>query len=76
MLRLHYERLKRNLKQREVADLAKFNQSHLSLIELGRLQPTDEQLDRLSRFYGITPASVLLTPVKVVLDDVSEVVAP
>ena len=64
MLRLQYERVSRRWTQGQLARIAGTHQSHVSLIELGRLTPTPDELDRLSRALGVAPAA-LLRPVVV-----------
>lgn len=68
MLRLQYERISRRWTQGQLARLAGTFQSHVSLIEQGRLTPTPDELDGLSRALGVAPTA-LLRPVVVESDD-------
>ena len=66
--RLRYERNKRGWTQTHAGNLAKslggyhrcMTQAEISLIELGRLLPDEDQLDALGRVFSLSPASVLL----------------
>jgi transcriptional regulator with XRE-family HTH domain len=57
--RLTYERRHRRLPQRLVAAATHVPQPDLSQIEIGRLVPTRQQLQRLSAFYGVPPDDLL-----------------
>jgi len=59
MLRLKFERQHKQLSQADVARLAKIPQPTLSLIELGRLSPTAEQLARLASVFDVKPTELL-----------------
>lgn len=61
--RLRLERIARSLTQQELADLAAIRQADLSLFELGRMNPTPEELRRLATALGVS-ADVLLAPVR------------
>jgi transcriptional regulator with XRE-family HTH domain len=60
--RLQFERTNQRLSQAHVAHVAHIPQPTLSQIELGRLVPTPEELQRLAAVFGLTP-SELLEPV-------------
>lgn len=62
MNRLKFERTNKRLSQTHVAHVAHIPQPTLSQIELGRLVPTPEELQRLAAVFGLTP-SELLEPV-------------
>ena len=74
-LRARYERLARHLTQAQLATLTGLHSSEVSLIENGRLVPSPQQLDKLAKVFGITPASVLLKPVSIKDDPEEEVEA-
>jgi transcriptional regulator with XRE-family HTH domain len=68
-LRLTHERHARGWTQATVGELAgrsglhrALTQSEVSAIELGRINPTPDELDAFGRVFGISPASVLLKP--------------
>lgn len=61
-LRLKYERLRRKLTQLDLAHLTGIPQPHISYMELGRMNPTEEQLVRLANALLISPPSVLMKP--------------
>ena len=63
MLHLEFERHRRRWSQGFLATLTGIRQPEISLIERGRLQPTDEQLERLARALNVAPPSALLKPV-------------
>ena len=63
MTRLRFERLNRGLTQTQLATLAGIPQPTLSSIEIGRLQPSDRQLRKLSRVMQL-PEDVLLSEVR------------
>jgi len=73
MLRIKFERVKRGWSQTCLGQRAHamgglprvIAQAEISLIEAGRLTPTDEELEALGRALRISPASVLLKPVLV-----------
>ena len=60
--RLRLERVARSLTQQQLADMAAVRQADLSLFELGRMNPTPEELQRLAAALGLA-ADVLLAPV-------------
>ena len=72
MFYFHYLRLTRRLTQHQLAAMTHINQSHISLMELGRLTPTDAQLEDMAMALGITPARVLMKPVVVEPEEVSD----
>lgn len=59
MLRVRFERTNKRLTQTQVAVAAHIPQPALSLIELGRLIPTPEQLERLGAVFGVKPEDLL-----------------
>ena len=73
-IRLTYERNKRRWSQEKVGQLMQLLGGHhraltifeISNIERGRLIPNAEELAALGRVFKISPATVLLKPVKVV----------
>ena len=58
-----YLRLTRRLTQHHLAAMTHINQSHISLMEQGRLTPTEAQLDDMAMALGISPARVLMRTV-------------
>lgn len=64
MLRLRFERQRRQLSQRAIAQMARLHQPVLCLIESGRLKPTDAELERLAAALRV-PADELLKDVTV-----------
>lgn len=63
LLRLKYERIKRHWSQTELGRRAGGLRAEIiSLIESGRLQPTEEQLLHLANALAIAPPAVLLKP--------------
>lgn len=73
LLRLTYERIRRHWSQSELGRRSSIRQQDISLIETGRLIPTEEQLLRLANALLITPPAVLLAPT--VLADEAEATA-
>lgn len=59
MRRLRFERYNRRLTQSAVSIAARIPQPHLSQMELGRLTPTQAQLERLSDFFNVPPDALL-----------------
>lgn len=59
MLRLRFERTHRHLSQQGVALLARLPQQQVSLIELGRYQPSPAQLQRLAAVFKVAPDDLL-----------------
>ena len=72
MFYFHYLRLSRRLTQRQLATLTDINQSHISLMELGRMTPTGAQLEGMALALGVSPAQVLMKPVVVEPPDLAE----
>jgi transcriptional regulator with XRE-family HTH domain len=66
VLRIKYERKTRGFTQDVVDVLAFVHQPQLSLIENGRLRPTQAQLQRLAKALRVSPPEVLLRPVEIV----------
>jgi transcriptional regulator with XRE-family HTH domain len=64
LIRLKYERLHRGWSQGKLAERARLRQQDLSLIEMGRLNPTSDELERLALALSLPPASasILLKP--------------
>lgn len=62
LLRLAYERMKRHWSQSELGRRSGIRQQDISLIETGRLIPTDEQLFRLAVALRMSPPEILLKP--------------
>jgi transcriptional regulator with XRE-family HTH domain len=60
ILRLHYERIKRRWTQSELGRRAGIQQTTVSAIERGRINPTADELLRLANALLITPPSVLM----------------
>jgi transcriptional regulator with XRE-family HTH domain len=65
VLRVEYERRKQGIPQKELARRAGLHQPTISLIEQGRLQPTEAELAALARALGLNPPAVLMRPVLV-----------
>ena len=63
MLRIKYERLRAGWDHKFVGRLSGLPQPTISLIEQGRLVPTDDELERIARVLKVTPPSALLKPV-------------
>ncbi len=59
MLRVRFERTNLRLSQRHVAVATHIAQPTVSLIEIGRLVPTPEQLERLAVFFDVEPDALL-----------------
>jgi transcriptional regulator with XRE-family HTH domain len=57
--RIRYERLQRGWNQTVLARLVHIRQQEISLIEQGRLIPSPEQYDRISRVLGVPPEELL-----------------
>ena len=68
-LYLAFLRKHRGWRQVDLARASGIDQSRLSLIEQGRLRPTDSQLARLGRALHFSPAAALTRPVVVVLPE-------
>ena len=64
-LRLKYERLRRKLTQSDLGHLTGIPQYHISYMEMGRMNPTEEELVRLANALLISPPSVLLKECKI-----------
>lgn len=63
MKRLRFERLQRRLSQHHIARQARIPQPQISLIEIGRLRPTPEQLQRLAVVFNFSNPEDLLREV-------------
>jgi transcriptional regulator with XRE-family HTH domain len=59
VLRLKFERSNRKVSQTAVAQAARIPQPTLSSIEIGRLKPTEAQLERLAAVFGVAPDDLL-----------------
>lgn len=59
MTRMKYERRQRRLSQHRLALAAELNQPYISLIECGRLVPTDDERTRIARVLEIAPHELL-----------------
>jgi transcriptional regulator with XRE-family HTH domain len=57
--RLRFERTHRRLSQAHASRAARIPQPTLSHIEIGRLIPTDKQLQRLADVFGVPPDDLL-----------------
>lgn len=62
VLRLQYERIRRRWTQSELGRRAQIQQTVVSAIERGRINPTEDELLRLAIALSITPPSVLMKP--------------
>jgi transcriptional regulator with XRE-family HTH domain len=62
VLRLRFERTNRRLSQKGLGALAGMPQHFVSFFEIGRMVPTDAELQRLSKVLGV-PAEDLLKDV-------------
>ena len=60
---LHLERVRLGFNQTEAAHEVHIPLREYALIEAGRLQPTDHQLERLGAVFQMWPPSLLLRPV-------------
>jgi transcriptional regulator with XRE-family HTH domain len=65
MSRAEFERRKRGLTQNQLATLTGVPQTYISLLERGRLVPTEQELVSLSEVLEVSPPSALLKPVLV-----------
>ena len=74
MLRLQFERIARGLTQAQLARLAGTHQSHVSLIEQGRLRPTKTELEGLACALGCAQPAALLRRIVAVDATASDVV--
>ena len=72
MFYFHYLRLTRRLTQHQLAAMTRINQSHISLMEQGRLTPTDAQLEDMAMALDISPARVLMRTVVVEPAEIEE----
>jgi transcriptional regulator with XRE-family HTH domain len=63
MIRTEFERRRRGLTQHALADLSGVPQTYISLLERGRLIPTETELDRLAHVLDVTPSGALLAVV-------------
>jgi ribosome-binding protein aMBF1 (putative translation factor) len=61
MLRIEFERRQRGWSQRDLAHVSRVSQQEISLIERGRLIPTDEQASRLARTLQVRGGDLLAT---------------
>ena len=52
-LRIKFERIKRNLSQEQLAELADLNRNTIGNIERGIASPTVETLEKLSKAVGV-----------------------
>lgn len=52
-LRIKFERIKRNLSQEQLAELADLNRNTIGNIERGIASPTVETLEKLSKAFGV-----------------------
>jgi transcriptional regulator with XRE-family HTH domain len=68
-LRLRYERESQGYTQVTLGEAAGLSSGVISGIESGRINPTQDQLDKLARVLRITPSHVLLKDVVVLPDD-------
>jgi len=59
MFYFHYLRVARKLTQKKLQRLTGINQAHISLMELGRLTPTSEQLGALADAFDVPPGLLL-----------------
>ncbi len=62
MIQIEVERRRRRLTQQQLADKVGMSQTLYSLLERGRLVPTDRELTSLARVLAV-PADTLLAPV-------------
>jgi len=60
MLRIKWERLKREWTQEHLGRLAQMAGADISKIERGLLQPYPGQQERLAQALGLTPAELLI----------------
>jgi hypothetical protein len=64
-LRARLERQAADLNLKQASLLSGLTAAEISLIETGRLVPTQAQLEKLARVFPVSPASLLLKPVTV-----------
>ena len=64
MTRLEFERRKRRFSQVTLESLSGVRQETISLVERGRMNPTEDELQSLARALGISPAAILLREVR------------
>lgn len=53
-LRIKFERIKRNLSQEQLAELAELNRNTIGNIERGIASPTVDTLEKLSKAFGMS----------------------
>jgi transcriptional regulator with XRE-family HTH domain len=58
-LRARFERQRRKLTLKQAAALSKMTEYEVSIIETGRLIPTEAQLKKLAAAYGLPPEELL-----------------
>lgn len=63
MLRSEFERRRQGLTQHALAARSGVPQTYISLLERGRLVPTETELDRLARVLDVSPSRALLAVV-------------
>lgn len=52
-LRIKFERIKRNLSQEQLAELAELNRNTIGNIERGMASPTVDTLEKLAKAFGM-----------------------
>jgi transcriptional regulator with XRE-family HTH domain len=67
--RVKFERIRRNWSQTDLGSRAGIDTTTIGLIESGRLQPSQGQLNKLSRVFPDVPIDALLRPVMAVTDE-------
>jgi len=60
------------MSQTKLAELAGLRQSDVSAFEIGRLNPRPYEIERLAAALGVSPPSILMRPVRVVLEEVEQ----
>lgn len=58
--RIRRERLQRNMTQRELAERVEVGVPHISKIEAGRENPSDELLGRIGKVFGVNTEELLI----------------
>jgi transcriptional regulator with XRE-family HTH domain len=68
--RLRFERIKRGLRQTELAQSVGMRNQVLCDIETGRIVPSPDELERLAAALHVWPPEILMREVRVILEDV------
>lgn len=73
--RIRQERLARDMTQRELADMVKVGVPHISKVEAGRENPSDELLERIASVFKLDSAELMLVARRLPADMLDEMAA-